>query len=181
MIAAYRFLLRLYPPLHREQFADEMLAIFTEAEADAQCEGIPERLRFYLREALGVAGGIVRERLRYIVPCRQEGLKIGGPMILESGCRFPRSATAVMALVLMIVVGMIVKIQGVSHLRGTIHGQLPPQLWLWPSHYGLISGIVVVFLLAWIVGAAVWTVAYAMRRTAAQQLGNFETWPPTRS
>ena len=181
MIAAFRFLLKLYPPLHREIFADEMLAVFVEAEAEARREGISGRAHFYLRETLGVAGGAVRERLHSIVPCRQERLKTGGPMILETGCRFPRSATAVMTLVLVIVVGMIVKIQGVSHLRGTIHGKLPPQLWLWPSHYGLISGIVAVFLLAWIAGAAVWAVAYAMRRTAAQHLGNFETWPATRA
>ena len=103
-------------------------------------------------------------------------------MILETRCRFPRSSIAIMTFVLVITVGMIAKIQGVSHFYGKIiSGELPRQPLHWPSYYGLISGIVVCFLAAWIVGAAVWAVAYAMRRTAAQQLGNFDAWPGGRS
>jgi hypothetical protein len=184
MIAFPRFLLKLYPPLHRENFADEMLAVFTQGQADVRSEGIPARAAFYLRETLGLAGGALRERLRSIdrYPCRREQVRMGGIMILQTRCRFPRSATAMMTFVLVIVVGMIAKIQGVSHFYGkVISGELPRQPWHWPSYYGLISGIVVCFLAAWTVGAAVWAVAYAMRRTAAQHLGNFETWPPTRS
>lgn len=176
-----RFLLKLYPPLHRENFAEEMLGVFKEAEADVRSEGIPVRAAFYLRETLGLAGGALRERLRSIGldSCRREQAGMGGIMILQTRYRFPRSATAMMTFVLVIVVGMIAKIQGVSHYANVIPGELPRQPWQWPSYYGLISGIVVCFLLAWIVGAAVWAVAYAMRRTPAQQLD--ETWPPTRS
>jgi hypothetical protein len=184
MTAAYRFLLRLYPPLHREKFADEMLVVFSQAEADVSSEGIPTQAAFYLRETLGLAAGALREQVRSIGPysCRHEQGKMGGTMILQTRYRFPRSATATMTLVLVIVVGMIAKIQGVSHFYGkVISGELPRQPWHWPSYYGLISGILVCFLAAWIVGAAVWAVAYAMRRTAAQQLAKFETWPPTRS
>ena len=102
-------------------------------------------------------------------------------MIRQTRCRFPRSATAMMTVVLIIVLGMIAKIQGVSHFYGKIiSGELPHQPLQWPSYYGLISGIAVVFLLAWIAGLAVWAIAYAMRRTAAQQLGDFETWPQAR-
>jgi len=86
-----------------------------------------------------------------------------------------------MGFVFVVVVGMIVKIQGVSHFYGRIiSGELPHQAFQWPSYYGLISGIAVVFLLAWAVGIAVWAIAYAMRRTAAQQLGEFEAWPRSR-
>lgn len=180
----YRFLLKLYPPLHREKFGDEMLRVFRQAEADARSEGIPVQAAFYLRETLGLAGGALRERLRSIGldSCRRQQVRMGGIMILQTRYRFPRSATAMMTFVLVIVVGMITKIQGVSHFYGKISSsELPRQPWQWPSYYGLISGIVVCFLLAWIAGAAVWAVAYAMRRTPAQRLDNFETWPPTRS
>jgi hypothetical protein len=103
-------------------------------------------------------------------------------MILETRCRFPRSAIAIMTFVLIITVGMITKIQGISHFQGTFtSGSLPSQPWQWPSYYGLISGIVVCFVGAWIVGAAVWGLAYAMRRTHAQQLGTFDAWSRGRS
>ena len=184
MIAAYRLLLKLYPHLDRESFADEMLGVFAEAEAEASSKSIEERGAFYLRELSGVAVGALRERSRRIA-CRLwrcKEVKIGGVMILATRCRFPRSAIAMMTFVLIITVGMIAKIQGVSHFYGKlISGELPRQPLHWPSYYGLISGIVVCFLVAWVLGAAVWAVAYVMRRTPAQQLGNFETWPRGRS
>ena len=96
-------------------------------------------------------------------------------MIRQTRCRFPRSAIFMMTFVFVIVLGMIAKIQGVSHSYGSvISGELPHQPFQWPSYYGLISGIAVCFLLAWITGLAVWAIAYAMRRTAAQQLGHFQ-------
>jgi hypothetical protein len=86
-----------------------------------------------------------------------------------------------MTFVFVIVLGMIAKIQGVSHFYlKTISGELPHKAYQWPSYYGLISGIAVCFLLAWITGLAVWALAYALRRTAAQQLGDFDAWPQAR-
>ena len=103
-------------------------------------------------------------------------------MIRQTRCRFPRSAIVMMTFVLVIVLGMIIKIEGVSRSYGKIVGgvQLPHQPLQWPSYYGLISGFAMVFLLAWAAGLAVWAIAYAMRRTAAQQLGDFEAWPQAR-
>lgn len=184
MITAYRLLLKLYPDFDRERFAEEMIRVFTEAEAEASNKTVPQRAAFYFRETFGFLRGAMRERLRRAERCpdRGEEFNPGGTMILETRCRFPRSAIAVMTFVLVITVAMIAKIQGVSHFYGNIiSGELPRQPLHWPSYYGLISGIVVCFLAAWVVGAAVWAVAYAMRRTAAQQLGNFETWPRGRS
>jgi len=174
MISIYRYLLKLYPSVHRQAFAAEMLGVFVEAEGEIKNKGIYERAIFCAREVFGLTSGVVRERFHEIDLCRRQRLEMGGNVVLQLKYRFPRSAILMMTFVLVIVLGMIVKIQGVSHLRGTLHGKLPPQLWLWPSHYGLISGIVVVFLLAWIGGAAVWAIAYAMHRTAAQQLANLE-------
>ena len=102
-------------------------------------------------------------------------------MIQRTRCCFPRSAILMMTTVLVITLGMIAKIQGVSHFYGKlITGELPLKPWQWPSYYGLISGIAVCFVLAWIAGVGVWAIAYAMRRTAAQQLDQFETWPQAR-
>lgn len=102
-------------------------------------------------------------------------------MIRQTRCRFPRSAIFMMTIVFVIVLGMIAKIHGVSHFYGRIiSGELPHKAWQWPSYYGLISGIAVCFLLAWTSGVVVWAVAYAMRRTAAQQLGDFDAWPQAR-
>ncbi len=184
MISVYRLLLKLYPRLDREKFGDEMLDVFSLAETEAGCRSALERAAFYVRETVGLVAGGLRERVRSVGSCAgpSQEINMGGTMILETRCRFPRSSIAIMTFVLVITVGMIAKIQGVSHFYGkVITGELPRQPLHWPSYYGLISGIVVCFLAAWVVGAAVWAVAYAMRRTAAQQLGNFEVLPRSRS
>ena len=181
MTALYRCLLKLYPPAHRYKFADEMLDVFIEAEAEAGCADLRRRIAFYFREFSGLVRGALREQLCDVDLCEREDLKIGGIMIRQTRCRFPRSAIVMMTFVLVIVIGMIAKIQGVSHSYGRIiSGELPHQPLQWPSYYGLISGIAVVFLLAWAAGVAVWAIAYAMRRTAAQHLGDFEAWPQAR-
>ena len=181
MTAIYRCLLNFYPRAHRHQFADEMLDVFVEAEAEARRKGIRDLTTFYFREFMGLGRGALRERLRTVGFCERQDLKIGGIMIQQTRCRFPRSAIFMMTFVFVIVIGMIAKIQGVSHSYGrVISGELPHQPFQWPSYYGLISGIAVCFLLAWITGLAVWAIAYAMRKTAAQQLGDFEAWPQAR-
>lgn len=175
MISIFRCLLKLYPSAHRHEFAEEMLGVFAEAEREHKDKAMCERAIFYAREVLGLAGGAVREQFHEIDLCRQQRLKMGGNMVLQMKYRFPRSATLMMTFVLVIVVGMIVKIQGVSHFYGkTISGELPHVPWDWPSHYGLISGLVVYFLLAWIAGLGAWAIAYAMHRTAAQELANLD-------
>ena len=181
MTALYRCLLKLYPSTHRYKFADEMLDVFTEAEAEARCASIRSRAGFYFREFSGLVSGVLREQFCAADVCERGDLKMGGIMIRQTRCRFPRSSIVMMTVVFVIVLGMIAKIQGVSHFYGkVISGELPHQPLQWPSYYGLISGIAVVFLLAWVAGLAVWAIAYAMRRTAAQQLGDFEAWPQGR-
>lgn len=178
MTALYRCLLKLYPHPHRFKFADEMVAVFAEAETEARCTNIRGRTAFYFREFTGLLSGALREQFCAVDLCARRDLTIGGIMIRQTRCRFPRSAIFMMTFVLVIVLGMIAKIQGVSHFYGKIiSGELPHEPLRWPSYYGLISGIAMVFLLAWAVGVALWAIAYAMRRTAAQQLGDFEAWP----
>jgi hypothetical protein len=181
MTRLYRYLLKLYPPGHRYKFADEMLDVFVAAEAEASCASIRRRAAFYFREFSGVVSGALREQFCAVDLWEGKDLKMGGIMTRPTRCRFPRSSIVMMTVVFVIVLSMIAKIQGASQFYGKIaRGAVPPQTWEWPSHYGLISGIAVVFLLAWAAGLAVWAIAYAMRRTAAQQLGDFEAWPQAR-
>jgi hypothetical protein len=181
MTALYRCLLKLYPRVHRYKFADEMLDVFIEAEGETKCKSVCERAGFYVREFFGLAGGAVREQLHGVGFCEPQDLKIGGIMIRQTRCRFPRSAIVMMTFVLVIVLGMIVKIQGVWRFYGnTITGELSHKPYQWPSYYGQISGVAIWFLLAWFTGIVVWAIAYALRRTAAQQLGDFEAWPQAR-
>src|SRR5262249_27960625 len=133
MTAMYRCLLAFYPRMHRHKFADEMLDVFVEAEAEARGKGIRELTTFYFREFTGLASGGMREQLCATDICERESFRLGGIMIRQTRCRFPRSAIVIMTLVLVIVLGMIAKIQGVSHFYGKlVTGELSPKTWPWP-------------------------------------------------
>jgi hypothetical protein len=64
MTCLYRLLLHLYPPSHRREYADEMIAVFRDAQADIRSESLRERIALRTRETLGLLAGAVLEHLR---------------------------------------------------------------------------------------------------------------------
>jgi len=190
LVSIYRSLLKLYPEAHRLVFAEEMLGVFLDAQGEVEQRKVPERIVFYLREIAGLMLGAARERIREL---HASNSKIGGIMDRRSACRFPRFAIVMMTIVFLIVVELIAKGEGLSHYlfrMYTVGGQHvagAPEHWdlgkslrQWPSHYGLLSGVVMVFLLAWGAGVAAWAIAYLLRRTGTQRLEEFPIWPGSR-
>jgi len=55
---AYALLLRLYPRLFRDEFAEEMQAVFVEAVAGAAAHEPQSPLRVYVRELCGLLTGL---------------------------------------------------------------------------------------------------------------------------
>lgn len=86
MTAMYRCLLAFYPRMHRHKFADEMLDVFVEAEAEARGKGIRELTTFYFREFTGLASGGLREQLCATDICERESFRLGGIMIRQTRC-----------------------------------------------------------------------------------------------
>lgn len=167
-----------------------MLSVFRDAEAEFEQRTVAARLAFYLREVTGLMLGAGRERMRELAACE---LKIGGIMDRGSECRFPRLAIVLMTIVFLIVVQLIAKGEGLSHYlfrMYTVSGQHvagAPENWdlgtsfgHWPSHYGLLSGVAMMFVLAWAAGAAAWALAFLLRRTGAQRLEQSPISPASR-
>jgi len=190
VVSIYRSLLKLYPEEHRLAFAEEMFGVFRDARAELEQKTVRERMAFYLREITGLMLGVARERIRELHCCDS---KIGGIMDHRSECRFPPFAIVMMTIVFLIVVELIAKGEGLSHylfrmytvsgqhVAGTReHWDLGKSFGQWPSHYGLLSGVVMVFLLAWGAGVAAWAIAYLLRRTGTQRLEEFPIWPSSR-
>jgi hypothetical protein len=66
MFSVYRCLLRLYPADYRDEYGDEMAAVFLEAQVETRAEGLLPRGAFYLREVAGLLRGALREDTRAI-------------------------------------------------------------------------------------------------------------------
>src|ERR1700730_18773174 len=63
-LSLYRHALRLYPGFHREQFGEEMIALFRELQADMATKGRVAQGLFCVRETAGVVAGALREHWR---------------------------------------------------------------------------------------------------------------------
>lgn len=72
----YRLALCLYPRRYREIFRDEMLAVFAAAWTEVSSQSMLSRIRFAMRESIGViAGAAIEHRrllnLRQVTPVRE--------------------------------------------------------------------------------------------------------------
>ena len=186
----YAALLKLYPRRHRMVFAEEMLDVFLAAQADAMRTSFAGYAAFYSRELSGLIVGAAQERVRSLSRNVCSISKFGGTMNHYSRCRFPKFAILMMAVVFVILLEIIAKGDGLSHylfhlytangqlvIGAQEHWDLGKSVRHWPSNYRLISGIAVGFLIAWAAGLAAWSVAYLLRKTGAQRLGEFQSWP----
>ena len=63
MKRAFRFCLLLYPPAHREQFAEEMTHVFEQAAAERHTEGFAAYFRFAFLEFAGLIAGAAWARI----------------------------------------------------------------------------------------------------------------------
>jgi hypothetical protein len=95
MLHLYRFLLLLYPSAYRREFAEEMVAVFRQAQRDCSSLGFLARLEFSFREIAGLLVGAFRERTKV-----SNEVLAGGAM---RSFRFPRWMIVGMVLTLLAV------------------------------------------------------------------------------
>lgn len=71
MRRAYWILLQLYPRRYRAEFADEMLAVFTQVAEERRAQGWLAYTRFVANECAGLLGGAIGEwpsSMRLVAP-----------------------------------------------------------------------------------------------------------------
>ena len=189
MIRLYRSLLALYPPLDRYVFADEMTAVFRQAQAEVWQKGLAARARFCLRELAGLLRGAANAHLCSLAENHPWCTLLQRSFLMRSEYRYPRTSIALMTVILAIVVVTIAKAQGLAYTVVQIRmsnpgivvpralANLGPSIAGWPVHYGLLASIALGFVLAWVAGLAAWAVTFALRRSGVHRLDHAQTWP----
>jgi hypothetical protein len=76
MERAYRMLLRVYPSDYQGEFAEEMAAVFRQAEMARRGEGRFAYTRFLLNELIGVLPGAVKEHVKQHLRQQSKGLRV---------------------------------------------------------------------------------------------------------
>jgi hypothetical protein len=95
LLTAYRSLLCLYPERYRNEFGEEMIAVFRESRTDVS-PGFIAKITFHEREFRGLLAGALRAHFE----------RLFGPAVLfprlymQPQFRFPRSTVFLMCVIL---------------------------------------------------------------------------------
>jgi hypothetical protein len=169
MLALYQSLLRLYPRPYRQQFAEEMIAVFRDVDADTRRKGTTATAKLYLREIGGLFRGAIAEHARRIL-----GNNIPFPLssrrfTMRPGFRFPKTTAFLMTVIL---AGVVLAIQKADAIRASVADVNPPVVTIQPTHQTFLPTFALMFLMVYIAGAVGWVVLYALRRSGVHRLSD---------
>lgn len=170
----YRNALRLYPKFHRQQFGEEMLAVFSDLQREAAALGILARSRFCLREAAGLAAGALREHGRVLGGGYFGQLLSNRRLSMRNEFRFPKTTAVLMTIILGGVVLAIEKGEAIEHsgpypspVVGPIHS----------VHSTLLSGAFIGLASFYAAGLLGWALLFALHRSGVHRLDETSAEP----
>ena len=167
MLALYQSLLRLYPSPYRQQFAGEMIAVFREVDIDAHKKGSLATAKFYLCEIAGLFRGAFAEHARRILHSDIAFPLSSRRFTMRPGFRFPKSTSFLMAVIL---AGIVLAIQKAEAIRDALPADIAPAGPMRAPHVGILTTIVLTFLMVYLAGAVAWAVLFALRRSGVHRL-----------
>ncbi len=172
MLGLYRTLLRLYPASFRQEFGEEMIAVFREARADVATGG-RARVSFLWSEAFGVIGGAMQEQLRVSTGFSWDNF-LSKRFSMRSNFRFPKTTAVLMIVIFAGVVLAIEKARAVAAAYPSGHPYLPVQ----PGHTAFAQPIGIMFATVYVLAIAVWAVLFALGRSGVHRLAELSADTP---
>src|SRR5260370_2123243 len=132
MFSLYRWLLYLYPSLYRREYAEEMIYVFRDAQAEVSARSFGERISFRASESGVLLAGALQEHIRIISGSYQ--LISFTRFDMRPEFRFPRSTVFLMAIIF---AGVILAMEKANTIQvkyaagsGSIWPSLPWFFWL---------------------------------------------------
>jgi hypothetical protein len=163
----YRLALRLYPTAHREQFGEEMVAVFGELQAETVSSGVLAQCRFCLRETAGVVAGALREHWR-VWGGEHVGLLFSSRRFtMHSEFRFPKATAVLMTIIL---AGVVLAIQKGEAIHASVPDTNLPVGPIHPVHSTLLPGVVIGLASFYAAGLIGWAILFALRRSGVHRL-----------
>jgi len=163
MLSFYRWLLYLYPGLYRREYADEMVAVFRDVQADVSAGSFKERISLRVREILGLLVGAVREHIR-IITGSDQSISFRG-FNVRSEFRFPRSTVFLMSIIFGGVILAMEKANTIQVKYAAGAGSI------WPSLPWFLGFTLLFTCAAAMVG---WGILFALGRTGTHRLANIQ-------
>ena len=167
MLTAYRRLLLFYPAEHREQFGQEMVEVFGEAQAENQNKGVIAQGAFYVREIAGLLKGAVREHLRVVLGAHAGLSLYTRRFTMRDGFRFPKTTAVLMTIILAGLMLAIKRGEDIANSLSHVNPQIAP---IQPMPSTLLPPIALVFVGFYAAGVIGWVILFALRRSGVHRL-----------
>jgi archaellum biogenesis protein FlaJ (TadC family) len=161
MLSFYRWLLYLYPSLFRREYADEMISVFRDAQAEVSAGSFGERISFRMREAWGLLAGALQENIRIMSGSYQSISFTRFNMRPEF--RFPLSTVFLMSIIF---VGVILAMEKANTIQMKYADGVGS---IWPS-LPWFFGLTILFTCATVM--VVWGILFALGRSGVHRLAN---------
>jgi hypothetical protein len=170
VFSLYRSLLYLYPPAHRREYSEEMLAVFHEIHAETTEKGTRARSVFWVREVLGLVGGALQEHFRTIGPYHARPLP-PRRFAMRSEFRFPRATATLMTIILAAVVMAIEKATAIQNSIPPSSQHVGP---IQPAHFTFLPTLLLILAFAGVGGILGWAILFALHRSGLHRIADFD-------
>jgi hypothetical protein len=167
MLTVYRQLLRLYPAAHRQQFGEEMLAVFVDVRADMARKTFFAQTIFVMREILGLVGGACGEHLRGLVGPDSRFPLPTRSFMMRNGFRFPKTTAVLMTLILG---GVVLAIKRGEEIAMSLPHVNPSIVPIQPAHSTMLTGLAFFSIFFYSAGLVGWAILFALRRSGVHRL-----------
>jgi len=186
MRALYRTLLRLYPPIYRCEYGEEMMDVLSELETKTRTRGALTRASCAAHETGGLLYGALREQLRSFTGSQGNEMLsvIFSPMFLSrrftmrSAFRFPKATVGLMMVILAAVMFTIEKAKAIS---ASVPHTNPPVGPILSAQFTILPSLLLVLISAVVAGMLGWGILFALRRSGVHHLAEMNTSASQRS
>ncbi len=181
MLSIFRALLRLYPSDHQNEFADEMLAVLSEAHAERERDNSFARAVFFAREVTGLLSGALQEHARTLLGFFGPSLFPSRRLTMRSEFRFPKATVVLMSLIL---AAILFAMDQAKAIQAAVSSVTPPVVGpIRSADFSLFFPLLLALGAACAVGAIGWAILFALRRSGIHRLSAvdpFNAQPPAR-
>ena len=167
MPSLWHYLLYLYPPAHRLEFCEEMVAVLCERQAETRTKGVVASGLLYAREIMGLLGGAVREHARTLTGFYMSEEAPIRRIRMRTEFRFPKATPVLMTLILVAVVMAIEKARAIQMSVPASHTQIGP---IQSADFTVLPSFALWLVLGCAVGAVGWAIVFMLRRSGVQRL-----------
>lgn len=170
MLALYRSLLYLYPPAYRGEFGHEMLSVLSDLRFELRHEKSWKRLLSSLHEVAGLLSGAFQQHVRALTGSY---LCIPSPrrFAMRSEFRFPKSAVALMTLILVAILYAIDQARSIQLSIPPSHTDVGP---IKGAEFTAVPTMLIALLGAFFVGLAAWAIIFALRRSGMHRFSQVD-------